>query len=80
MCDDDGSEYLVYSQERQSKTRTGADLRYTRKIMPRAYKIIGNPARCPVALYKQFVDKRLKAMLEPDSPFFLTVASNNPQN
>lgn len=71
MSDDDGSEYLMYSQERQTKTRTGADPRDTRKIKPRAYEVIENPARCPVALYKQFAKSRPEAMLEPNSPFFL---------
>ncbi|XP_060561824.1 zinc finger MYM-type protein 4-like [Ruditapes philippinarum] len=80
MSDDDGSEYLVYCQERQTKTRTGAYPRDQRKIKPRAYEVIENPARCPVALYKQFANSRQEAMLEPNSPFFLTVASNVPEN
>jgi hypothetical protein len=32
------------------------------KIKSRAYEVFENPARCSVALYKQFVDKRTEAM------------------
>lgn len=35
-CTDDGTEYLVYNPVRQTKTRSGADPRDTRKIKPRA--------------------------------------------
>ena len=49
--DDDGHEYIVYTQERQTKTRTGANPRDIRQTKPRAYAIPDVPNRDPVGLY-----------------------------
>lgn len=40
----DGKEYLEYSVERQTKTRTGSDPRDIRKIKPRMYSAPNQPA------------------------------------
>ena len=71
--DDDGSEYLVYTQERQTKTRTGSNPRDIRKTKPRAYAVPEVPNRDPVALYKKFRSMQPIEMLDPDSPFFLSI-------
>lgn len=74
--DDDGNEYLIYSQERQTKTRTGSNPKDVRKKKPRAYAVPELPARDPVALYKKFRSLRPVEMLDPDSPFFLSINYN----
>ena len=71
--DDDGHEYIVYTQERQTKTRTGANPRDIRQTKPRAYAIPDVPNRDPVGLYKKFRGLRPMEMLEPDSLFFLSI-------
>ena len=63
--DDDGSEYIVYTQERQTKTRTGSNPRDVRKTKPRAYVVPEEP----VAVYKKFRSVRPVETLDPDSPF-----------
>ena len=49
----DGKEYLEYSHEKQTKTRTGSEPRDMRKIKPRMYSALYLPAeRDPVRVYK----------------------------
>ena len=74
--DVDGNEYIIYTQERQTKTRTGSNPRDVRKTKPRAYAIPERPERDPVALYKKFRSLRPLEILEPDSPFFLSINHN----
>ena len=75
----DGKEYLEYSVERQTKTRTGSDPRDTRKIKPRMYSAPDLPAeRDPVRVYKFSADKRPESVKTDDSPFYLAV--NNIQS
>ena len=45
--DDDGHEYIVYTQERQTKTRTGANPRDIRQTKPWAYDNPDVPNRDP---------------------------------
>ena len=71
--DVDGAEYLVYTQERQTKTRTGSDPRDVRKTKPRAYAVPEVTDRDPVAIYKKFRSVRPVEVLDPDSPFFLSI-------
>ena len=72
--DSDGKEYLEYF-ERQTKTRTGEDLRNQRAIKPRMYA--NNDAisidRDPGHVFKMYKEKRPPSMLEPDSSFYLSV-------
>ena len=72
-CDPDGTEFLIYKQERQTKTRTGLNPRDVRKVKPRAYETPENPSKCPVRLYKLYASKRPVEMNNPDSPFFLVI-------
>ena len=68
--DEDGAEYIIYTQERQTKTRTGSNPRDVWQTKPRAYAVPEDPARDPVAVYKKYRSVRPVEMLDPDSPFF----------
>ena len=77
----DGKEYLEYSVERQTKTRTGSDPRDTRKIKPRMYSAPDLPAeRDPVRVYKFYASKRPESMQTDDSPFYLAVNNIQPSS
>ena len=68
----DGSEYLEYSTERQTKTRSGSDPRDTRKVKPKMYSNPNLTAdRDPVRVYKTYRSKRPESMNLPNSPFYL---------
>ena len=71
--DDDGAEYHVYTQERQTKTRTGSNSMDVRKTKHKAHAVPEVLDRDPVALYKKFRSARPVEMLDPDSPFFLSI-------
>ncbi|XP_062587410.1 zinc finger MYM-type protein 2-like [Saccostrea cucullata] len=66
-------EYIVFNQERQTKTRTGANPRDVRKLKPRAYATPAEPEKDPVSLYKKFSDMRPEETKQENSPFFLAV-------
>ena len=69
-----GTEYLEYSVERQTKTRTGSDPTDTRKIKPRMYSAPDLPAeKDPVRVYKIYTSKHPESMKTDDSPFYLAV-------
>ena len=71
LTDVNGAEYLEYS-ERQTKTRTGAELRNVRAVKPKAYRFAsGSPDRDPVFVYKVYSEKRPSSMTDTDSPFYL---------
>ena len=70
--DHNGREFLTY-QERQTKTRTGADPKNTRKCVPQLWSQPTMGERDPVVVYKKYMDKRPETMLTPDSPFYLSV-------
>ncbi|XP_033727679.1 glutamine-rich protein 1-like [Pecten maximus] len=66
-------EYLEYN-ERQTKTRTGADISLFRK-KPRAYENLENPERCPVKIYKTYKEKRPCDFSGNDHPFYLAAST-----
>ena len=68
------AEYLEYS-ERQTKTRTGVDVRDTRKSKPRMYAT-AVPGRCPIECYKFYADRRPADFCNPDHPFYLAIVTN----
>lgn len=75
----DGKEYLEYSIERQTKTRTGSDPRDTRKIKPKMYAKPELPQdRDPIRVYKIYASKRPETMNTNDSPFYLAVNNVQP--
>ena len=68
---DQGVEYLEFN-ERQTKTRTGADHRDVRPFAPKMFSTDGSE-KDPVAVYKLFVQKRPEKMKHPDAPFYIAV-------
>ena len=73
----DGLEYVEFSAERGTKTRTGETVKSTnadaRTFKPKMWATPENPERCPVALFKKFVAHRPPEMSTPNSPLYLTV-------
>ena len=68
---DQGVEYLEFN-ERQTKTRTGADHCDARPFAPKMFSTDGIE-KDPVAVYKLFAQKRLEKMKDPDAPFYIGV-------
>lgn len=66
--------FLEYN-ERQTKTRTGEDLRNTRESKPRMYEIPSSE-HCPVKMYNAYKSKRPADFNEADKPFYLAAATN----
>ena len=61
LCQNErGEEYLEFN-ERQTKTRTGDNLRDVRKVNPKMFSVQGSD-KCPVAAYKFFASKRPNGM------------------
>ena len=58
--------------ERQTKTRTGADHRDVRPFAPKIFSTDGSE-KDPVAVYKLFVQKRHEKMKDSDAPFYIAV-------
>ena len=73
--DSKGRQYLEYSVERQTKTRTGENPKNQRQVRLRMYQnqTAESAERAPVQIYKSHKDKRPQNMLKPDSPFYLAV-------
>lgn len=64
-------EYLQLN-ERQTKTRTGEDVKVKRRGgMPCMYAAPDNVEQCPVHTYKVYADKRPSDFSDPDTPFYL---------
>ena len=71
LCrDSQGKEYLEYN-ERQTKTRTGADPSNVRKVIPKMFST--GVERDPLDVYKLYCEKRPQNMLGDDSPFYLGI-------
>ena len=73
--DSEGRQYLEYSVERQTKTRTGENPRNERHANPRMYQnqTAESAERDPVQIYKAHKNKRPEKVLRPDAPFNLAV-------
>ena len=71
MSDEDGDEYLCHRRERKTKTRTGQDIRDSRKFKPKAWALPNDISRCPVQAYKVYRQHRPQSMMGEDTPFFL---------
>ena len=72
-----GHEYVEFSAERGTKTRSGETEKSTnanaRSFKPKMWATPDRPTRCPVRLYKAFIQRRPLEMCTADSPFYLTV-------
>lgn len=64
-----GHEYLELVKERQTKTRTGADVNDVRKTNPKIFAT--NDENCPVKLYKLYASLRPVDMNKDDDKSYL---------
>ena len=73
----DGHEYVEFSAERGTKTRTNETEKSTNEnakvFKPKMWATPDMPSRCPVRLYQKFLGKRPPDMCTPSSPFYLAV-------
>ena len=67
----DGTAFLGYN-ERQTKTRTGADPKGSRTVKPKLFAVAGSE-RDPVRAYDLYASKRPDDLKTPDSPFYLAI-------
>jgi hypothetical protein len=67
--DINNKEYLELVRERQTKTRTGADIKNTRTLNPKIYAT--QDGRCPVALYKLYKCLRPADMCKDNDKFYI---------
>ena len=74
-CDTDGVEYVEFSKERGTKTRTGVEGEASRQFRPRMYAT-NNLEKCPVTLFKKYCSLKPQECCSPDSPLYLTEANN----
>ena len=72
----DGTEYLELN-ERQTKTRTGANLNDVRAVTPKVFATPEDPERCPIETYKFYCEKRPVDFCEADHPFYIAPRTNN---
>ena len=64
-----GQEYLEL-QERQTKTRTGENVRDVRPVKPKMWAS-GDRERCPVMLHKLYASKRPPKYCNPTDPYYI---------
>ena len=64
-----GKEYLELVKERQTKTRTGTDIKDVRTLNPKIFAT--NNEKCPVTLYKHYRSLRPADMLKDDNKFYI---------
>ena len=73
----DGHEYVEFSAECGTKTRSGETEKSTnanaRSFKPKMWATPDTPTRCPVRLYRAFIERRPSEMCAADSPFYLAV-------
>ena len=67
----DGTAFLEYN-ERQAKTRTGANPKDSRTVKPKMFAVVGSE-RDPVRAYDLYASKRPDHLKTPDSPFYLAI-------
>ena len=73
-----GEEYLEFN-ERQTKTRTGDNLRDVRKVNPKMFAVQGSD-KCPVAVNKFYASKRPNDMNGDEAPFYLATNTGFSKN
>lgn len=78
--DSEGVRFVELCREKQTKTRTGENLRSLRAKKPQMYENKSNPGRCPVNSYLAYRAHRPAKMLAEDSPFYLAVNTEVPKN
>ena len=69
----DGTEYVEYS-ERQTNTRTGAELRNIRSVKPKVFTTQDGPVERNAAfVYKIYREKRPNSVLTVEALFYLSI-------
>ena len=71
--------YVAFSTERQTKTRTGENVKNVREIKPKMFENIDNPERCPVITYLAYKQQRSPEMMDDNSPFYLAINTEIPK-
>ena len=71
--DADGIEYLEFT-ERSTKTRQGGDTTNIRQIKPKIWENTSNKSRCPVSVFKKYMQLRPADYCNENDPFY--IASN----
>ena len=64
----DGTAFLEYN-ERQTKTRTGANPKDSRTVKPKMFAVVDSE-RGPFRAYDLYASKRPDDLKTPDSPFY----------
>jgi hypothetical protein len=64
----DGVQYIELN-ERQTKTRTGANIAVVREVTPKIYELGGD--NDPIKMYKIYPEKRPLDFSGPEDPFYL---------
>ncbi|VDI05443.1 Hypothetical predicted protein [Mytilus galloprovincialis] len=62
--------------ERNTKTRTGTDVKNKREIPQRAWANLNDQTRCPVEAYKLYKSKRPVNFSKPEDPFYIQENTN----
>ncbi|XP_052795374.1 transcriptional regulator QRICH1-like [Mya arenaria] len=65
-----GLEYLALN-ERQTKTRTGSNIKDIRDVTPKMFAMPEDIERCPVHAYKQYAVQRPTDFCTSDDPFYI---------
>ena len=71
--DSEGERFVEFSQERQTKTRTGENPRNVREKNPQMYENKNNPDRCSINTFLAYKNHRPADMMTDESPFYLAV-------
>ena len=74
-----GEEYLEWTTETESETRSGDENEHQRSFHPKAYET--GDRKCPVSCFKEFGYRKPEEAKSPESPFFLAIRHRrNPED
>ena len=68
--DDEGEEFIEFT-ERSTKTRQGDDTKNIRPVKPKLWSNSKNKDRCPVSVFKKYIQLRPKDYCNEDDPFYI---------
>ncbi|VDI15060.1 Hypothetical predicted protein [Mytilus galloprovincialis] len=76
LCKDHKNNEYIQMNERNTKTRTGTDVKNKREIPQRAWANLNDQTRCPVEAYKLYKSKRPVNFSKPEDPFYIQENTN----
>ena len=76
LCKDHKNNEYIQMNERNTKTRTGTDVKNKREIPQRAWINLNDQTRCPVEAYKLYKSKRPVNFSKPEDPFYIQANTN----